>query len=108
MSSDPSTPQSPFSSDTEATVLQPGVGTRPGGASSPVSGSVNPLPLGYALQEDVIVGLIGEGGFGIVYLARDTQLGRMVALKEYMPANLASRGADHQVRKARLLTVAAD
>ncbi len=57
----------------------------------------NGLPLGHRLQEYVIEGLIGEGGFGIVYLARDTQLGRVVALKEYMPSSLATRGGDHQV-----------
>jgi serine/threonine protein kinase len=64
-----------------------------------VGGSLNGgagLPLGHVLQEYVIEGLVGEGGFGIVYLARDN-LGRHVALKEYMPANLAARGADHNV-----------
>ncbi len=55
------------------------------------------LPVGQALQEFVIEGLVGEGGFGIVYLARDTRLDRVVALKEYMPTNLAQRGSDRSV-----------
>jgi serine/threonine protein kinase len=67
------------------------------GGSFEIDGSGNTLPLGHRLQEYVVEGLIGEGGFGIVYLARDTQLGRVVALKEYMPASLATRGNDHQV-----------
>ncbi|MDE2593614.1 MAG: protein kinase [Burkholderiales bacterium] len=58
----------------------------------------NPLPIGHRLHEFVIEGLVGEGGFGIVYLARDTQLERTVAIKEYMPASLASRGADFHVQ----------
>ncbi|WP_290874146.1 serine/threonine-protein kinase, partial [Aquabacterium sp.] len=58
------------------------------------SGSGNALPVGHRLHEFEIEGLIGEGGFGIVYLARDTTLQRTVAIKEYMPAALASRGPD--------------
>ena len=65
--------------------------------SGPSLGGGAGLPVGHALQEYVIEGLIGEGGFGIVYLARDTRLGRVVALKEYMPTNLATRGPDHTV-----------
>ena len=34
----------------------------------------NALPVGTMLGEFEIVGLIGEGGFGIVYLARDHSL----------------------------------
>jgi hypothetical protein len=57
----------------------------------------NALPLGYRLHEFEVTGLIGEGGFGIVYLARDTQLERTVAIKEYMPASLAARNDGVQV-----------
>ncbi|MEM5342202.1 serine/threonine-protein kinase [Paraburkholderia azotifigens] len=55
------------------------------------------LPIGTRVAEFEIKGLIGEGGFGIVYLAYDTQLGRNVALKEYMPSALASRGSRAEV-----------
>jgi serine/threonine protein kinase len=85
--------------DNERTTVTPGQG----GASLPMDHGGSSLPLGHRLQEYVIEGLIGEGGFGIVYLARDTQLGRVVALKEYMPSSLALRGAGHEVsvRSAR-------
>lgn len=52
---------------------------------------VNVLPMGTRLGEFEIVDLIGEGGFGIVYLAYDHSLERHVALKEYMPSGLATR-----------------
>ncbi|HSD39400.1 MAG TPA: serine/threonine-protein kinase [Rhodocyclaceae bacterium] len=57
----------------------------------------NALPIGTMLGEFEIIDLIGEGGFGIVYLAEDRSLHRKVALKEYMPASLASRGHDASV-----------
>ena len=53
--------------------------------------SVNVLPVGTHLGEFEILDLIGEGGFGIVYLAYDHSLERQVALKEYMPSGLAKR-----------------
>jgi serine/threonine protein kinase len=61
------------------------------------------LPSGSRLQEFEVEALIGEGGFSIVYRARDTLLGRTVALKEYLPASLARRGAGQRVaaRSAR-------
>lgn len=55
------------------------------------------LPIGTLLGEFEVIGLVGEGGFGIVYLAQDHQLGRRVALKEYMPSVMASRGSDGSV-----------
>ena len=55
------------------------------------------LPAGYRLQEYELDGLLGDGGFGIVYMAHDLQLQRVVAIKEYMPSSLAVRGRDHSV-----------
>lgn len=49
------------------------------------------LPLGSRVGEFEITEIIGKGGFGIVYLAWDHSLERVVALKEYMPASFASR-----------------
>ena len=58
----------------------------------------NALPVGSRQAEFEVTRVLGEGGFGIVYLARDHALERMVALKEYMPAALALRGEASQVR----------
>ncbi|MDM0012855.1 serine/threonine-protein kinase [Variovorax sp. J22P168] len=49
------------------------------------------LPEGLRLLDYEIVGTIGEGGFGIVYLAWDHVLERHVAIKEFLPATLATR-----------------
>jgi hypothetical protein len=65
----------------------------------------NGLPVGTRIGEFEITSVIGEGGFGIVYLANDTSLGRRVALKEYMPSSLAMRTTDSgvQVKSDRYL-----
>ena len=38
-----------------------------------------------------IVSVLGQGGFGITYRAQESELGREVAIKEYLPAALAVR-----------------
>ncbi len=58
----------------------------------------NGLPVGTMLGEFELTALLGEGGFGIVYLASDHSLQRQVALKEYMPSVLAARAAASQVQ----------
>ncbi len=49
------------------------------------------LPAGTRLAEFELQRVLGEGGFGIVYLAWDHSLERQVALKEYLPGALAGR-----------------
>ena len=63
----------------------------------------NALALGTRMGEFEITGLVGEGGFGIVYLAHDHTLDRSVALKEYMPSDMARRtpGGAVSVKSAR-------
>ncbi|HEY0064022.1 MAG TPA: serine/threonine-protein kinase [Telluria sp.] len=63
-----------------------------------VKGSENCLPIGTRLHDFEITGILGEGGFGIVYIAFDHSLQRSVAIKEYMPGVLAARGSDHGIR----------
>lgn len=60
------------------------------------------LPAGTRLGEFEITGLLGVGGFGMVYQAFDHSLQRDVAIKEYMPASLARRshGTDVAVRSS--------
>ena len=112
----------PASDDDERTVILPSRSGQPlPPASEPVSGlhnlhatgessaassagdSGNALPVGTYLTEFELTSVLGEGGFGIVYLAWDHSLERRVALKEYMPAALSARtGASQvQVKSAR-------
>jgi hypothetical protein len=49
------------------------------------------LPAGTRLHDYRIERVLGEGGFGIVYLATDVALERQVAVKEYLPSSIAAR-----------------
>jgi non-specific serine/threonine protein kinase len=65
--------------------------TAPEQESGDPSDSTESLPVSTMVGEFEIIGIIGEGGFGTVYLAIDHSLQRRVALKEYRPAALATR-----------------
>jgi serine/threonine protein kinase len=56
------------------------------------------LPPEYRLHWYVLDRVLGQGGFGITYLARDTNLAQAVAIKEYLPIDVATRKADSTVR----------
>jgi serine/threonine-protein kinase PpkA len=58
----------------------------------------NTLPPGYRLHWYRIESVLGQGGFGITYLALDTNLDKQVAIKEYLPIELAVREGDATVR----------
>ena len=52
---------------------------------------LNALKEGEFLQEYQVVRVLGAGGFGLTYLAFDQNLDKPVAIKEYLPNDLAVR-----------------
>jgi len=58
---------------------------------------------GSRLAEFEIERVLGMGGFGVTHLATDTQLGRRVAIKEYLPFDAASVDMATNVTYARLV-----
>jgi serine/threonine protein kinase len=57
------------------------------------SDNVQALPLGTMLGDYRLDAVIGHGGFGITYRAFDSQLAKVVAIKEYLPIEFAVRQA---------------
>src|ERR1700748_960226 len=55
------------------------------------SDNVQALPVGTLLGDYRVDSVIGHGGFGITYRAFDSQLAKVVAIKEYLPVEFAVR-----------------
>jgi HAMP domain-containing protein len=55
------------------------------------------LKTGTTMHEYRIDGVLGEGGFGITYLATDVHLDAAVAIKEYLPQDIVFRSGDGKV-----------
>ena len=51
----------------------------------------NALSIGSMLEEFEILSILGAGGFGITYKVKDTNLNKIMVIKEYMPNAFASR-----------------
>ena len=49
------------------------------------------LPQGYRVQEYELVRVLGFGGFGVTYLGYDHNLDKPVAIKEFLPTDIAVR-----------------
>jgi serine/threonine protein kinase len=52
----------------------------------------------YRMHWYTIERVLGQGGFGITYLARDTNLDQLVAIKEYLPVEVVARRPDSTVQ----------
>jgi serine/threonine protein kinase len=56
----------------------------------------NYLPKGYQLKDYLIEKVLGEGGFGITYLATDINLKTKVVIKEFLPKEFSSRNSNNR------------
>lgn len=55
------------------------------------------LKSGHLLLWYKIERVLGEGGFGITYLAHDVNLDKLVAIKEYLPGDMCHRNNDNTI-----------
>jgi len=58
---------------------------------------VHALAKGTRLNQYEVMNILGAGGFGITYMARDTTLDTTVAIKEYLPGDFAVRQGGSQI-----------
>lgn len=82
----------PFTQDSVNAEVLAGSGFLPTANASPGA-----LPGGWPLNEYRIESLLGGGGFGLTYLAHDTLLDCKVAIKEFLPTDIALRGEGQRV-----------
>jgi serine/threonine protein kinase/HAMP domain-containing protein len=109
---DGSDPADGLASDSDARELRPLLGAERDATVvlprfTAKSGTVRNLPRrsamalalkpGTTMHEYRIDGVLGEGGFGITYLATDVHLNTAVAVKEYLPQDIVFRASDGAV-----------
>ncbi|MEP7154569.1 MAG: serine/threonine-protein kinase [Betaproteobacteria bacterium] len=63
-----------------------------------MSATIPSLAPGHIINEYRFDKLLGVGGFGLTYLATDQNLNLPVAIKEYLPADIATRDDDSSIR----------
>ncbi|MDO9092817.1 MAG: cache domain-containing protein [Rubrivivax sp.] len=83
-------------SERDVTIVLPR-GTTGATLRPPRSALATALKPGVQLLEYRIDGVLGEGGFGITYLATDVHLDAAVAIKEYLPQDIVFRAGDGSV-----------
>jgi serine/threonine protein kinase/HAMP domain-containing protein len=86
--------------DDDSTVLYRGAPlAQAAPAPEPQAAPDNALVLapGFQLFEYRIDAVLGQGGFGVTYLATDVHLNAKVAIKEYLPGEFARRSGDKSV-----------
>ncbi len=64
------------------------------------SDDIRAIPFGHVLSDYKFDKVLGQGSFGITYLATDTMLNRKVAIKEYFPREFAARDSTLTVKAA--------
>ena len=87
----------PLSADPDATVILRADGQGPAVRLPEPRQLPLALAPGFRLHEYRIEGVLGQGGFGITYLATDVHLNTLVAIKEYLPEEIAFRTGDRSV-----------